>query len=53
MDLQPESNMLVLMTTDADTARALAGHGLERIRARHTCVHRVDELLAIYRAVSQ
>ena len=39
--------------TDADTARALAGHGLDRIRSRHTCVHRVDELLAIYRGVSQ
>lgn len=39
--------------TDADTARALAGHGLECIRSRHTCVQRVDELLAIYRGVSQ
>jgi spore maturation protein CgeB len=25
----------------------LAAHGLETIRARHTCAHRVDELLAI------
>jgi spore maturation protein CgeB len=28
-------------------ARALADSGLETIRARHTCAHRVDELLAI------
>lgn len=28
-------------------ARALAASGLETIRARHTCAHRVDELLAI------
>ena len=26
---------------------ALAASGLETIRARHTCAHRVDELLAI------
>ena len=26
---------------------SLAAHGLETIRARHTCAHRVDELLAI------
>ncbi len=30
-------------------ARALAEHGLQTIRARHTCAHRVDELLAISR----
>jgi spore maturation protein CgeB len=29
----------------------LAAHGLSTIRSRHTCAHRVDELLAIYRAV--
>jgi len=39
--------------THADTARSLAGHGLERIRARHTCAHRVDELPAIWRRVSE
>jgi len=27
----------------------LARSGLETIRARHTCAHRVDELEAIYR----
>jgi spore maturation protein CgeB len=29
-------------------AAALARHGLETIRARHTCAHRADELLAVY-----
>ncbi|WP_242396101.1 CgeB family protein [Anaeromyxobacter oryzisoli] len=28
-------------------ARALAASGLEIVRARHTCAHRVDELLAV------
>jgi spore maturation protein CgeB len=28
-------------------ARSLVEHGLETIRERHTCAHRVDELLAI------
>ncbi|MBV9272636.1 MAG: glycosyltransferase [Verrucomicrobia bacterium] len=29
-------------------ATELAGHGLETIRSRHTCAHRVDQLLEIY-----
>jgi spore maturation protein CgeB len=32
---------------DRSLAAALAEHGLNTIRARHTCGHRVDELLAI------
>jgi len=32
---------------DPGYARAIAANGLERIQARHTCAHRVDELLAI------
>jgi spore maturation protein CgeB len=32
---------------DPDLRAALAASGLETIRARHTCAHRVDELLAI------
>ena len=32
---------------DAGLRRALAGAGLETVRARHTCSHRADELLAI------
>jgi len=34
---------------DAELARSLAAHGLETIRGRHTCAHRVRELLAIVR----
>ena len=33
---------------DEFAASELAAHGFETIRARHTCRHRVDELLAIY-----
>jgi spore maturation protein CgeB len=33
---------------DEALARSLADHGLRTIRARHSCAHRVDELLAIY-----
>ena len=32
---------------DPELARSLVQHGLETIRTRHTCAHRVDELLAI------
>jgi spore maturation protein CgeB len=32
---------------DPELASSLRSHGLETIRARHTCGHRVDELLAI------
>jgi spore maturation protein CgeB len=32
-------------------ARALAREGLSRVLSRHTCAHRVDELLAIARAL--
>jgi spore maturation protein CgeB len=32
---------------DQDLRRELARNGLRKIRARHTCAHRVDELMAI------
>ena len=32
---------------DRHYARSLARHGLERIRAKHTCAHRVRQLLSI------
>jgi spore maturation protein CgeB len=32
---------------DRDRARALAAHGLRSVLARHTCAHRVDELMEI------
>lgn len=36
---------------DPARARALAASGLATVRARHTCSHRVDELLEIVRAL--
>ena len=33
------------LLSDHSAASALAEHGLETILARHTCAHRVDELL--------
>lgn len=35
------------LRNDPDLARSLAQSGLRRVRERHTCAHRVDELLAI------
>jgi spore maturation protein CgeB len=35
------------LLTDKKMARDLTGHGLETIRSRHTCAHRVDELFNI------
>lgn len=32
---------------DAELAKSLSASGLETIRSRHTCAHRVDELIAI------
>jgi spore maturation protein CgeB len=37
---------------DQDLAQALAASGLHRIRERHTCAHRVEELLAILTALA-
>ena len=36
------------LSADASLRRALAQHGLDTIRRRHTCAHRVDELLAVF-----
>jgi spore maturation protein CgeB len=36
---------------DPDLRRSLAETGLAAIRARHSCAHRVDELLAIDAAI--
>ena len=35
-----------------DYAQSMARHGLQTIRARHTCAHRVRELLSICRGVA-
>ena len=39
--------LLRAILSDYDGARAMAEHGRRTILARHTCVHRVNELLAI------
>lgn len=36
---------------DSSLARSLAEKGLQTIRSRHTCAHRVDELLGIYETI--
>jgi spore maturation protein CgeB len=43
---------LRLLREDPRVARQLADHGLQTIRSRHTCAHRVDELLSICSALS-
>jgi spore maturation protein CgeB len=43
---QMERHLRALLTDEA-LAASLARHGLETIRSRHSCAHRVDELLAI------
>jgi spore maturation protein CgeB len=47
-DGQSMVRALRAVTQDSDLRRSLITHGLETIRARHTCGHRADELLAIH-----
>jgi len=44
-------SLLRSVINDSDLATALAANGLKTIRARHTCAHRVDELLGIWNEV--
>ena len=46
-DPEDMTRHLRALAHDPELARSLAASGLERIRSRHTCAHRVDELLAI------
>ena len=41
------------LLSDKKMARDLAEHGLQTIRARHTCAHRVNELMSIVAEVEQ
>ncbi|MGH9583801.1 MAG: CgeB family protein [Bryobacteraceae bacterium] len=43
--------LLADVLNDASLASSLSGSGLETIRNRHTCGHRVNELLALYAAM--
>ncbi len=42
---------LAALMSDASRRRRLAAHGLKTIRARHSCAHRVEELLAIHERI--
>lgn len=44
---------LARLMADPDEAGAIARSGLETILARHTCAHRVDELLAVLAATGE
>lgn len=46
------ARLLSTLIVDPVFARALAESGLRRIRSRHTCAHRVDELLGICDALA-
>jgi spore maturation protein CgeB len=41
------------LLSDDNLASSLAEHGFKTIQGRHTCIHRVNELLKIYRAAKQ
>lgn len=46
-DGEEMTSRLQLVLDDHELAGEIARNGLDRIRSRHTCSHRVDELLAI------
>lgn len=46
-DGEEMTSHLLALREDPDLRAALAKNGLETIRARHSCAHRADELLAI------
>jgi spore maturation protein CgeB len=39
---------LRMLLNEPDRAAALAARGLQTVRTRHTCAHRVDELLNVF-----
>ena len=41
------------IVNEPDVAQRLAEHGSKTILARHTCAHRVDELMAVYEELTQ
>jgi spore maturation protein CgeB len=50
-DEEEMTRQLRAVLFDDGLAESLRTHGLETIRTRHTCAHRVDELLAICRTL--
>ncbi|SRR5579885_776417 len=51
-DSQAMTRCVKTLLNDADMARELAFHGLQTIRGRHTCFHRVNELEEICRELN-
>ena len=51
-DAEMRRHLRVLLD-DPQLALELADHGRQTVLARHTCAHRVDQLLSIYNEVSQ
>ena len=41
------------LLSDKKMARDFAEHGLQTVRARHTCAHRVDELMSLIAEVDR
>ena len=52
-DGEEMKKLLRKLLTEGSLAEQLAEHGLQTIKRRHTCAHRVDELLAIYEELAK
>ena len=50
-DGEEMTRQLTRLKNESELRRSLAASGLETIRKRHSCAHRVDELLAIARRI--
>jgi spore maturation protein CgeB len=50
-DGEEMTRLLMRLRDEPELRRSLAEHGLETIRARHSCAHRADELLSIVREI--
>jgi spore maturation protein CgeB len=50
-DGEEMTRQLAWILAHPSEATAMAARGLDRIRARHTCAHRVDQLLAIHHSL--
>jgi hypothetical protein len=46
------ARLLRAVVADGDLARALSESGRRTVLARHTCAHRVDELMAIHAEIA-
>lgn len=51
-DTEEMERCLREVVSDEGLRASLSAHGLETIRDRHTCAHRVDELLSVYNTLS-